>query len=40
MTKKLIRYTDDSKNTIVELYNSGKSLTELNREYGISKSTI
>jgi len=40
MTKKITRYTDDFKNTIVELYNSGKSLAELNREYGISKSTI
>ncbi|KLE14132.1 transposase [Clostridium sp. C8] len=40
MTKKITRYTDDFKNTIVELYNSDKSLAELNREYGISKSTI
>ncbi|WP_349679156.1 transposase [Clostridium sp. UBA4548] len=40
MTKKITRYTDDFKNTIVALYNSGKSLAELNREYGISKSTI
>lgn len=37
MTKKITRYTDDFKNTIVDLYNSGKSLAELNREYGISK---
>lgn len=34
------KYTEDFKKTIVELYNSGKSLGELNREYGISKSTI
>lgn len=40
MARKLTRYTDDFKNTIVELYNSGKSLSELNREYGISKSTV
>lgn len=40
MTKKIIRYTDDFENTIVKPYNSGKSLAELNREYGISKSTI
>lgn len=33
-------YTDEFKNTLVELYNSGKSLGELSREYGISKSTI
>ncbi|HGG0417034.1 helix-turn-helix domain-containing protein [Clostridium botulinum] len=28
------------KNTIVELYNSGKSLSELSSEYATSKSTI
>jgi len=34
------QYTDEYKNTIVELYNSGKSLAELNSEYALSKSTI
>lgn len=34
------RYTDEYKNTIVELYNSGKTLAELNSEYGLPKSTI
>ncbi|MBU5299054.1 transposase [Clostridium sporogenes] len=34
------RYTDEFKNTIVELYNSGKVLSELSSEYAISKSTI
>ncbi|NFP91067.1 transposase [Clostridium sporogenes] len=34
------RYTDEFKNTIVELYNSGKILSELSSEYAISKSTI
>jgi transposase len=34
------QYTDEFKNTLVELYNSGKSLTDLSREYGIAKSTI
>ena len=34
------RYTDEYKNTIVELYNSGKTLSELNSEYGLPKSTI
>ena len=34
------QYTEEFKNTIVELYNSGKSLTELNSEYAVSKSTI
>ncbi len=28
------RYTEEYKNTIVELYNSGKTLAELNSEYG------
>lgn len=34
------KYNDEFKNTIVELYNHGKSLSELSSEYGISKSTI
>lgn len=34
------QYTEEFKNTIVELYNSGKSLVELSSEYAISKSTI
>jgi len=34
------QYTDEYRNTLVELYNSGKSLADLSREYGISKSTI
>ena len=33
-------YTEEFKNTVVELYNSGKNLTELSSEYGIAKSTI
>ncbi|MGK0465800.1 MAG: transposase, partial [Clostridium sp.] len=33
------QYTDEFKNTLVELYNSGKSLADLSREYGIAKST-
>ncbi|WP_373898029.1 transposase [Haloimpatiens sp. FM7315] len=33
-------YTEEFKNTIVEIYNAGKSLAELNSEYAISKSTI
>lgn len=33
-------YTDEFRNTLVELYNSGKSLADLSSEYGISKSTI
>lgn len=34
------QYTDEFKRTLVELYNTGKSLAELSSEYGISKSTI
>ncbi|ERI92767.1 transposase [Clostridiales bacterium oral taxon 876 str. F0540] len=34
------QYTEEFKKTIVELYNSGRSLAELSSEYGISKSTI
>lgn len=34
------QYTEEYKNTIVELYNSGKSLAELSSEYALSKSTI
>jgi len=34
------QYTDEIRNTLVELYNSGKSLADLSREYGISKSTV
>ena len=34
------KYTEEFKNTIIELYKSGKSLAELNAEYGILKSTI
>ena len=34
------QYTDEFKNTLVELYNSGKSLADLSREYGIAKSTV
>ena len=34
------QYTDEFKNTIVELYNSGQSLAELSSEYALSKSTL
>jgi transposase len=34
------RYTEEYKNTIIELYNSGKTLSELNSEYGLPKSTV
>jgi transposase len=34
------KFNDDFKNTIVELYKSGKSPTELAREYGVSIQSI
>lgn len=40
MSKGNKRYSEEFKNTIIELYNSGKTLAELNSEYGIAKSTI
>ena len=38
MAKKSIRYTEEFKGTIIELYNSEKSLSELSSEYGIAKT--
>ena len=40
MTRIKKHYTDEFKNTLVGLYNSGKSLTDLSREYSIAKLTI
>jgi transposase len=40
MGEKRKQYTQEYKNTIIELYNSGKSITELCNEYGLAKSTI
>lgn len=34
------QYTDEFKNTILELHNSGKTIGALSSEYGVSKSTI
>ena len=34
------RYEEDFKKQIVALYNNGKPLADINREYGIAKSTI
>lgn len=33
-------YTREYKNTIVELYNFGKMLAEINSEYGLPESKI
>ncbi len=34
------RYEEEFKKQMVALYNNGKSLADLNRKYGIAKSTI
>jgi transposase len=34
------KYKEEFKKQIVRLFNNGKSLADLNREYGIAKSTI
>ncbi|UII55913.1 transposase [Cytobacillus spongiae] len=34
------RYNQEFKQTIVELYRSGTSVSNLNREYGVSEVTI
>lgn len=34
------QYTEEFKKTIVTLYNSGKTYTQINKEYGISSSAI
>ena len=36
----MARYSEEFRNTILELYKSGKSLAILNSEYGVPKSTI
>ena len=33
-------YDEDFKKTIVNLYENGKGISELSREYGVGKSTI
>lgn len=40
MSKNGIRYTDEFKQQIVDLYRSGQSATYLSREYGVSNVTI
>lgn len=40
MGRKVNNYTDEYKNTIVELFNSGKTYSELNSEYGVPKTTL
>mgnify|MGYP003453342536 CR=1 FL=1 len=38
--KKYKSYDEDFKKTIVNLYENGKGISELSREYGVGKSTI
>ena len=40
MSKNSIRYSDECKQQIVDLYNSGQPVLELSREYGVSTVTI
>lgn len=40
MSKNGNRYTDEFKQQIVDLYNSGSSAADLSREYGVATVTI
>ena len=40
MAKQYKSYDEDFKKTIVNLYENGKGISELSREYGVGKSTI
>lgn len=40
MSKNSIRYTDEFKQQIVNLYNSGQSVINLSSEYGVTTVTI
>ena len=40
MARQYKSYDEDSKKTIVNLYENGKGISELSREYGVGKSTI
>ena len=35
-----IKYSEDFKRTIVNLYQSGKSYSDIQKEYGVSSSTL
>jgi len=39
-SRKIKTYDEDFKKTLVDLYHSGKGVTELSREYGISTVNI
>lgn len=40
MSKNGIRYSEEFKQQIVDLYNAGNSVNHLSREYGVSNVTI
>ena len=40
MTKQYKSYDEEFKKTLVSLYENGKRLSELSREYGVNESTI
>lgn len=40
MARQYKNYEEDFKKTIVNLYENGKGISELSREYGVGKSTI
>lgn len=40
MSKNGVRYSDEFKQQIVDLYRSGKPVSDLSREYGVSDVTI
>ena len=40
MARQYKSYNEDFKKTVVSLYENGKGISELSREYGVGKSTI
>lgn len=40
MNGKSVKYSAEFKKTIVDLYHSGKTYSEIHKEYGISSSTL
>ena len=40
MTRSYNKFDDEYKRTIVQLYENGKTISELEREYGVGHSTI
>lgn len=40
MSRQYKSYDNEFKKTIVDLYETGKGISELSREYGVSKSTV